>query len=63
MGDAVGHGIASAAAMGQFRASIATAFANDPTPGRTLSAADLFTRHVADTLGATVGCVLLGPTE
>ncbi len=63
VGDAVGHGIASAAAMGQLRASIMTAVANDPTPGRTLSAADLFARRGADTLGAAVGCVLLGPTE
>ena len=63
VGDAVGHGIASAAAMGQLRASIMTAVANDPTPARALSAADLFTRRGADTLGASVGCVLLGPTE
>jgi serine phosphatase RsbU (regulator of sigma subunit) len=48
--------------MGQLRASIATAVANDPTPGRTLTAADLFARRGADTLGATVGCVLLGPS-
>ena len=61
VGDAVGHGVASAAAMGQLRASIMTAVANDPTPGRTLTAADLFARRGADTLGATVGCVLLGP--
>ena len=63
VGDAVGHGVASAAAMGQLRASIMTAVANDPTPGRTLTAADLFARRGADTLGATVGCVLLGPDE
>ncbi len=63
VGDAVGHGVASAAAMGQLRASIMTAVANDPTPGRTLTAADLFARRGADTFGATVGCVLLGPTE
>ena len=63
VGDAVGHGVASAAAMGQLRASIATAVANDPTPGRALTAADLFARRGADTLGATAGCVLLGPTD
>jgi serine phosphatase RsbU (regulator of sigma subunit) len=63
VGDAVGHGLASAAAMGQLRASIMTAVANDPRPGRVLSAADLFARRGADTLGATVGCVLLGPAE
>ena len=49
--------------MGQLRASIMTAVANDPTPGHTLSAADLFARRGADTMGAAVGCVLLGPTE
>ena len=63
VGDAVGHGVASAAAMGQLRASIMTAVANDPTPGRTLTAADLFARRGADTLGATVGCVLFSPDE
>ena len=45
VGDAVGHGVSAAAAMGQLRASIATAVANDPTPGRTLAAADLFARR------------------
>jgi serine phosphatase RsbU (regulator of sigma subunit) len=61
VGDAVGHGVTSAAAMGQLRASIATAFANDPRPGHTLAAVDLFARRGSDTLGASVGSVLLDP--
>ena len=61
VGDAVGHGLASAAAMGQLRASIATAVATDSRPGRALAAVDLFARRGADTFGASVACVLLGP--
>ena len=61
VGDAVGHGVTSAAAMGQLRASIATAVANDPTPGRTLAAVDLFARLGADTLCASVASILLDP--
>ena len=61
VGDAVGHGLGSAAAMGQLRASIATAVANDPRPGHALAAVDLFARRGADTLGASVACVLLDP--
>ena len=62
VGDAVGHGVTAAAAMGQLRASIATAVANDPAPGQTLAAADLFARRGADTLGACVGSILLDST-
>ena len=61
VGDAVGHGIASAAAMGQLRASIATAVANDPDPDRALAAVDLFAGRGADTLGASVAYVLFQP--
>jgi GAF domain-containing protein len=62
VGDAVGHGVGSAAAMGQLRASIATAVANDPRPGPALAAVDLFARRGADTLGASVACLLLDPS-
>jgi len=58
VGDAVGHGIASAAAMGQLRASIATAVANDPAPDRALAAVDLFAAQGADTLAASVAYTL-----
>lgn len=61
VGDAVGHGIASAAAMGQLRASIATAVANDPDPDRALAAVDLFAGRVTDTLAASVAYTLFQP--
>jgi len=61
VGDAVGHGIASAAAMGQLRASIATAVANDPHPDRALAAVDLFATRGADTLAASVAYTLFQP--
>ena len=61
VGDAVGHGIASAAAMGQLRASIATAVANDPQPERALAAVDLFAAQGADTLAASVAYTLFQP--
>jgi GAF domain-containing protein/PAS domain-containing protein len=61
VGDAVGHGLVAAAAMGQLRASIATAVANDPEPSHAIAAVDLFAIQGADTLGASVAYVLLEP--
>jgi GAF domain-containing protein/PAS domain-containing protein len=58
VGDAVGHGLVAAAAMGQLRASIATAVANDPEPDRAIAAVDLFAVQGADTIGASVAYVL-----
>ena len=58
VGDAVGHGLVAAAAMGQLRASIATAVANDPEPNHTIAAVDLFAVQGADTIGASVAYVL-----
>ena len=55
VGDAVGHGLVAAAAMGQLRASIATAVANDAEPSHAIAAVDLFAVQGADTLGASVG--------
>ncbi len=61
VGDAVGHGLVAAAAMGQLRASIATAVANDPEPNVAIAAVDLFAVQGADTLGASVAYVLFDP--
>ena len=61
VGDAVGHGLVAAAAMGQLRASIATAVANDPDPNHAIAAVDLFAVQGADTLGASVAYVLFEP--
>lgn len=58
VGDAVGHGLVAAAAMGQLRASIATAVANDPEPNHAVAAVDLFAVQGADTIGASVAYVL-----
>ena len=61
VGDAVGHGLVAAAAMGQLRASIATAVANDPEPNRAIAAVDRFAVQGADTIGASVAYVLFDP--
>jgi GAF domain-containing protein/PAS domain-containing protein len=61
VGDAVGHGLVAAAAMGQLRASIATAVATDPDPAQAIVAVDLFAAQGADTIGASVGYVLFDP--
>jgi len=61
VGDAVGHGLVAAAAMGQLRASIATAVANDPDPSRAIAAVDLFAVQGADTIGASVAYFLFEP--
>ena len=59
VGDAVGHGLVAAAAMGQLRASIATAVATDAEPDHAIVAVDLFAAQGADTLGASLAYVLL----
>jgi serine phosphatase RsbU (regulator of sigma subunit) len=61
VGDAVGHGLAAAAAMGQLRASIATAVANDAEPNHAIAAVDLFAVQGADTIGASLAYVLFDP--
>lgn len=61
VGDAVGHGLAAAAAMGQLRASIATAVAIDAEPNHAIAAVDLFAVQGADTIGASLAYVLFDP--
>ncbi|MEP7045327.1 MAG: SpoIIE family protein phosphatase [Ilumatobacteraceae bacterium] len=61
VGDAVGHGLVAAAAMGQLRASIATAVANDAEPNHAMAAVDLFAVQGADTIGASLAYVLFDP--
>jgi GAF domain-containing protein/PAS domain-containing protein len=53
VGDAVGHGVASAAAMGQLRASIATAVRSDVGLDVALDVVDAFAAQGMDTLGAS----------
>ena len=53
VGDAVGHGVSSAAAMGQLRASIATAVSSTPDLDTALTVVDIFAAQGMDTLGAT----------
>jgi serine phosphatase RsbU (regulator of sigma subunit)/PAS domain-containing protein len=53
VGDAVGHGVPSAAAMGQLRASIATAVASTSDADATLGIVDAFAAQGMDTIGAT----------
>ncbi|HEY7626493.1 MAG TPA: SpoIIE family protein phosphatase, partial [Ilumatobacteraceae bacterium] len=61
VGDAVGHGLVAAAAMGQLRASIATAVATNAHPDHAVASVDLFAVQGADTLGASLAYVLLDP--
>lgn len=61
VGDAVGHGLVAAAAMGQLRASIATAVANDAEPNHAIAAVDLFAVQGADTIGASLAYILFDP--
>jgi GAF domain-containing protein/PAS domain-containing protein len=61
VGDAVGHGLVAAAAMGQLRASIATAVATDPEPDHAIVAVDRFAAQGADTIGASLGYMLFDP--
>jgi GAF domain-containing protein len=60
VGDAVGHGLVAAAAMGQLRASFATAVAYDPAPDHVLAAVDLFAGRGADTLAASAAYMVVG---
>ncbi|MEQ1874915.1 MAG: SpoIIE family protein phosphatase [Ilumatobacteraceae bacterium] len=59
VGDAVGHGLASAAAMGQLRASFMTAVANDASPAHALAAVDLFAGRVEDAFAASAAYILI----
>ncbi len=59
VGDAVGHGLHAAAAMGQLRAAIAGAASSDPDPDRVLAAAEQFARTAEDTMCATTTYLLL----
>ncbi|MEO5723115.1 MAG: SpoIIE family protein phosphatase, partial [Ilumatobacteraceae bacterium] len=61
IGDAVGHALSAAAAMGQLRASIATAVANDPDPVNALAAVDVFAGRGADTEAASMALILFQP--
>ena len=61
VGDAVGHGLSSAAAMGQLRASFITAVANDADPLHALTAVDLFAARGSDTVAASAAYVLVDP--
>jgi serine phosphatase RsbU (regulator of sigma subunit) len=47
--------------MGQLRASIATAVANDAEPNHAIAAVDLFAVQGADTIGASLAYVLFDP--
>jgi serine phosphatase RsbU (regulator of sigma subunit)/PAS domain-containing protein len=60
VGDAVGHGLHAAAAMGQLRAAIAGAASGDPDPAHVLDAAEHFARTAEDTMSATFAYLLLG---
>ena len=62
VGDAVGHGLASAAAMGQLRASFATAVSIDPDPITALASVDKFAGLGSDTVAASAAYVLVDPT-
>lgn len=58
VGDAVGHGITSAAAMGQLRASIATAVATTTDPASALAIVDHFAAQGSDTLAASAALAM-----
>lgn len=59
VGDAVGHGLVSAAAMGQLRASVATALSATRDPAIALTIVDRFAMLSADTTGASLGLALI----
>ncbi|MFM2077665.1 MAG: hypothetical protein RJA49_1555, partial [Actinomycetota bacterium] len=59
VGDAVGHGITAAAAMGQLRSSIATAVSFDRDPAAVLRNVDRFACSIAETLAATAVVTLI----
>lgn len=53
VGDAVGHGLGAAAAMGQLKSSIATAVSVNPDPAEVLRTVDRFADAGSETLAAT----------
>lgn len=53
VGDAVGHGLGAAAAMGQLKSSVATAVSINPDPGEVLRTVDRFADASTETLAAT----------
>ncbi len=59
VGDAVGHGMEAAAAMGQLKSSIATAVSMDPDPAEVLRAVDRFADAGIETLAATAVATML----
>jgi serine phosphatase RsbU (regulator of sigma subunit) len=59
VGDAVGHGLTAAAAMGQLRSSIATAVSFDRDPAAALRNVDRFACSTAETLAATAVVTLI----
>lgn len=59
VGDAVGHGLVSAAAMGQLRASVTTALTATHDPATALEIVDRFAELSHDTVGASLGVALL----
>jgi GAF domain-containing protein/PAS domain-containing protein len=58
VGDAVGHGVSSAAAMGQLRASIATAVSSIPDLETAMHIVDTFAAQGMDTIGASAAFAL-----
>jgi GAF domain-containing protein/PAS domain-containing protein len=59
VGDAVGRGIAAAAAMGQLRAALASAAGANPDPALVIAATDTFAGAGADTRAASLLYLLL----
>jgi PAS domain S-box-containing protein len=59
VGDAVGHGLVSAAAMGQLRASATTALTATRDPASALAIVDRFADLGPDTIGASLGIALI----
>jgi serine phosphatase RsbU (regulator of sigma subunit) len=59
VGDAVGHGLGAAAAMGQLKSSIATAVSIDPDPAEVLRIVDRFADVGTETMAATAVAALL----
>ncbi len=59
VGDAVGHGLGAAAAMGQLKSSIATAVSIDPDPAEVLRTVDRFADAGIETLAATAVATML----
>lgn len=59
VGDAVGHGLVSAAAMGQLRASVTTALTATHDPASALAMVDRFADLSADTIGASIVVALI----